>query len=261
MKVTDAHDNRQADISNFYGASNDDATANDDRSDCAVWKLNGLDRLPLEKLDCIFARLERCEDLFRLGRALPHLWPLVWRHIEARRFLPYLGRWASTRLVCLGTHLPTGCAPYRYPPGLLTTAHLAELEHGLGLADGILAHAGWASRRWPRDVSDGVAAEAAAPTFVKGDMGFGAVVLVRTSWTVGDELLDRDFYGLECRRGTWAGHWLDITTAERHPEQLARTDAAWRVERRDESDEVAVETKHLWDRYHPGDPYDRQGIN
>jgi hypothetical protein len=325
--------------------------------------LTGLDCLPLEIVDCILASFERLEDLFRLGLALPHMWPLVRRHMEARHFMPHLGRWAGTNLICLGEHPPTACSPSLYPPGLLTEADLKELEHGLSRAecarsninddnesddrsrkapaclhqvatarysspvdqlsnplrptylqiglgemhrrDNLARAKGQAHRAWgqpwhihfhrmcedlrhyerrdfyPLDrewvlrsltAQEVVRADTlarpnwvprragAAPAFVKGGINFGSVVLMRTSWSVEDAKPDSDGFDLGNRRGVWAGHCLEITTAQRHEEHLMRMEAGKRAQWRDVSDEVAVEMKRLWDRYHPNDPYDRPGL-
>jgi hypothetical protein len=94
--------------------------------------------------------------------------------------------------------------------------------------------------------------------FVKGRVTFGCVVFARTSWSTyePDEGHDAETYtalDYSNRRGVWAGHCFDITTTQRHHQQLQAMDAEERAAWRDVSEEVAAEMKIMWNYSGSGD--------
>jgi hypothetical protein len=316
-------------------------------------ELSHLDRLPLELVDLVLRQLD-CYDLMYFGFSLPHMWPLVLRHLEAQCYLPALGRWAGTKLITVGEDMPVEGAAPLYPSGLLTNADYKELEDGLTnaeLADYGLDPAdaeelgapvnlydlacarfdeapGWRrmgleglffqtdiahhlphfpqvdpttsrqaaqihcrrlhARRMLSDFRDYTLADFYPPDqawvlrnlttkeivradslaqrnwedpqgvrhasfgpFVNGRFTFGCVEFARTSWSTymspdapGQERYDCLDYNR--RRGVWAGHRFDITTAERHEQQLQAMEAEERAAWRDVGQEVAREMKLMW---------------
>ncbi len=94
--------------------------------------------------------------------------------------------------------------------------------------------------------------------FVKGRVTFGCVVFARTSWSTYEpnEGQDAGTYttlDYSHRRGVWAGHCFDITTTQRHYQQLQAMDAEERTAWRDVSEEVAAEMKLMWNYSGSGD--------
>jgi hypothetical protein len=107
--------------------------------------LTGLDALPLQVINLIFAKLNNLDDLFAVGYSLPSMWPAATRHALELLTKRSYGAWAGVPIISVGNGQHGSEQPEDdYPQGLLSAADLRELR--LGLAPP------WQARtfgRWP----------------------------------------------------------------------------------------------------------------
>ncbi len=118
-----------------------------------------------------------------------------------------------------------------------------------------------AQRNWKDPGGD---QHALSGPFVKGPITFGCVVFARTSWSTrtspdapGQESYPCTDY--DRRRGVWAGHRFDITTVQRHEQQLQDMGAEERAAWRDVGQEVVTEMKVMWNHLGLGGSDDELG--